>query len=181
MLHQPPSYNVLITQPYEHIPQTKRSQLPTIPSILIDFTAMTLCDLIKTRKNRQLRSLPEYVFFVQKVTHQAKINVRTLLVALIYLQRAKAKLPKRAIGNDDTIHRMFLAAVLLASKFLKDTTWTTHTITNRQIYEICGGLFSLDEIHQLERGFLKLLQYDCWVDDESLNDFVKLHRTDFSL
>ncbi|KAI7898627.1 cyclin domain-containing protein [Cokeromyces recurvatus] len=143
---------------------------------------MTLCDLIKTRKNsRLLRSLPEFVFFVQKVTHQAKINVRTLLVALIYLERAKSNLPKRAIGSDDTIHRMFLAAILLASKFLKDTAWTSQSITNRQLYEICGGLFSLDEIHQLERGFLKLLHYNCWVDEESLNEFVELHRSDFSL
>jgi len=69
---------------------------------MIDFTAMTLCDLIKTRNShhKKTRSLPEFVFFVQKVTHQANINVRTLLVALIYLKRAKSNLPKRAIGSD---------------------------------------------------------------------------------
>lgn len=163
---------------------------------------MTLCDLIKTRhtnQHKKTRSLPEFVFFVQKVTHQANINVRTLLVALIYLKRAKSNLPKRAIGSDgktslnqhhdfilmlcilDTNHRMFLGALLLASKFLKDTTWTTHTLSNRRIYEICGGLFSMEDVYQLERAFLKLIQYDCWVDDDTLNQFVELHRSDFSL
>lgn len=65
---------------------------------------MTLCDLIKTRKTNYRRFLPEFVFFVQKITHQANINVRTLLVALIYLQRAKLNLPKRAIGSDGKIN-----------------------------------------------------------------------------
>lgn len=81
----------------------------------------------------------------------------------------------------DTSHRMFLGAILTATKFLKDTTWVNHTLNNRRIYEICGGLFSLEDIHQLERAFLKLIQYNCWVDDITLNDFVKAHRTDFSL
>lgn len=81
----------------------------------------------------------------------------------------------------DTNHRMFLGALLLASKFLKDTTWTTHTLSNRRIYEICGGLFSLEEVYKMERAFIKLIQYNCWVDEETLNNFVELHRTDFSI
>ncbi|CAO0801586.1 unnamed protein product [Mucor circinelloides] len=183
MLQQPPpSYNFAITRPHQ-LPLPSKNIINRIPSILIDFTAMTLCDLIKTRNShhKKTRSLPEFVFFVQKVTHQANINVRTLLVALIYLKRAKSNLPKRAIGSDDTNHRMFLGALLLASKFLKDTTWTTHTLSNRRIYEICGGLFSMEDVYQLERAFLKLIQYDCWVDDDTLNQFVELHRSDFSL
>lgn len=144
---------------------------------------MTLCDLMPTRPVARRRSLPELVFFVQKITHLAHINARTLLVALIYLQRAKSNLPKRAVGGDDTNHRMFLGALLLASKFLKDSAWTTttSTLSNRRIYEICGGLFSLEDVCQLERAFLKLVQYNCWVDDQTLNNFVQLHRADFSL
>jgi hypothetical protein len=98
MLQKPPQYNFTVTSPH-YAPQRPTTRRQSIPSILIDFTAMTLCDLMRTN-NRRTRSLPEYVFFVQNVTYQANINVRTLLVALIYLQRAKANLPKRAIGND---------------------------------------------------------------------------------
>jgi hypothetical protein len=68
--------------------------------VTIDFTAMMLCDLIPTRRLAKGRSLPELVFFVKKITHQANINCRTALVALIYLQRAKVALPKHAVGND---------------------------------------------------------------------------------
>lgn len=75
---------------------------------------MTLCDLIKTRNNnKKTRSLPEFVFFVQKVTHQANINVRTLLVALIYLKRAKSNLPKRAIGSDGKV--AFFSLIIMIS------------------------------------------------------------------
>ena len=146
----------------------------------IDFTAMTLCDLMPTRPGR--RSLPEFVFFVQKMTHLAQINARTLLVALIYLQRAKSNLPKRAVGSDDTNHRMFLGSLLVASKFLQDSSWSIATpLTNRRVYEICGGLFSLQDVCQLERAFLNLICYDCFVDEEILNQFVVSHRSDFSL
>ncbi|KAI8369938.1 hypothetical protein BD560DRAFT_397137 [Blakeslea trispora] len=179
MLQKPPTYNFTITRPH-HLPSCRLSRNAFIPSVMIDFTAMTLCDLISTKRTKS-RSLPEFVYFVQKVTHHANINVRTLLVALIYLKRAKSNLPRRAVGNDDTNHRMFLASLLIASKFLQDTAWTSDTLTNRRIYEICGGLFSLEEVNQFERGFLKLIQYDCWVDDEMLNKFVELHRSDLSL
>ncbi|GAA5797010.1 cyclin domain-containing protein [Helicostylum pulchrum] len=184
MIQQPsPSYNFTITRSHNVSSPTTTTKLQTntLPSILIDFTAMTLCDLMPTRPVTRRRSLPELVFFVQKITHLAQINARTLLVALIYLQRAKSNLPKRAVGGDDTNHRMFLGALLLASKFLKDTTWTTSTLSNRRIYEICGGLFSPQDICQLELAFLKLIQYNCWVDDQTLNNFVELHRADFSL
>ncbi|CAO3662053.1 unnamed protein product [Rhizopus stolonifer] len=143
---------------------------------------MTLCELLPTRRTiKEGRSLPELLFFVQKITHQAEINCRTLLVALIYLQRAKSHLPRRAVGCDDTAHRMFLGALLLASKFLKDSAWTTTTLTNRQLFHHCNGLFSMEEIYQLEKAFLKLIRYNCWLDDKDLNDFVLFHRQDFSI
>lgn len=116
MLQQPPQYNFTVTRPHNIKPTKLSIKMPSILignkpftyelnsiltiALFVDFTAMTLCDLIKTRKTNYQRSLPEFVFFVQKITHQADINVRTLLVALIYLQRAKANLPKRAVGSD---------------------------------------------------------------------------------
>ncbi|KAI9249547.1 cyclin domain-containing protein [Sporodiniella umbellata] len=140
---------------------------------------MTLCELLPTRRTLEGgRSLPELLFFVEKMTHQANINCRTLLVALIYLQRAKSHLPRRAVGCDHTAHRMFLGALLVASKFLKDSAWTTDALTNRSLFRLCNGLFSMEDIYQLERAFLKLIRYNCWVDDKDLDHFVLTHRQD---
>jgi hypothetical protein len=209
-----------------------------IISFNIDFMAMTICDLIPPRKISARRrqslpnlstlhsihhnitetTMPELVYFIQKITFQAGINCRTALVALIYLNRAKQLLPRGAIGGHDTCHRMFLASILLASKFMQQdlpanstkktvfmstcipSNWSHYysyhsttasqyillggggPLTNKKLSDICGnGLFPLSEINQLERAFLKLIQYTCWVDDKDIQDFVLKHRVDFSL
>lgn len=199
--------------------------------------AMTLCDIIPPRKlsaahRRQSlptnlnnfqhsnNMMPELIYFIQKITFQAGIHCRTALVALIYLNRAKQRIPKAAIGGHDTCHRMFLASILIASKFLQadeqnttakrlispkstrvpsdNNNWTHYyaayphyyhssmlikgPLTNKKLSDICGnGLFPLNEINQLERAFLKLIQYQCWITDQEIQEFVLKHRVDFSL
>ncbi|KAI8644254.1 hypothetical protein BD408DRAFT_413568 [Parasitella parasitica] len=177
-----------------------------LPSVLIDFIAMTICDLLPPRKvssHHRQPIMPELVYFIQKITFQGGIDCRTALVALIYLNRAKVNLPKGAVGGYDTCHRMFLGSILIASKFLREnhsnkhiisipSTWSHYysnyycsnttaalsTLTNRQLTNLCGGLFPLQEINQLERALLKLLKYQCWVDDQDIQEFVMEHRVD---
>lgn len=155
--------------------------------------------------------IPELVYFIEKITFQAGINTRTALVALIYLQRAKACLPRNAvIGSYDTRHRLFLGSLLLACKFLRDTEWasvssptfaqqrlppsqsryhcycysgtsTFGPLNNRRLSQMCIGLYTLADMNLIERAFLKLIRYNCWVDDQQVHDFVYEHRVDFSL
>ncbi|KAI9313161.1 hypothetical protein BX666DRAFT_1980294 [Dichotomocladium elegans] len=166
-----------------------------LPSVLIDFIAITLCDVIPFRiaRRRSLpppastnrRPLPELVYFIQKITYHAGINCRTAVVALILLDRAKAALPKNATSSYDTCHRLLLGALLLASKILQGSEWAPayedSPLTNRRLCDLCGGLFSLEDMNQVERAFLKLIQYQCWVDDKAVNDFVRRHRTDLAI
>ncbi|KAI9271484.1 hypothetical protein BDA99DRAFT_602311 [Phascolomyces articulosus] len=204
-----------------------------LPSVLIDFMAITLCDIIpfhrqllsplrrrssapaspSTTYQQPRRPVPELVYFIQKITYQAGINCRTALVALIYLERAKKNLPRNSVGSYDTCHRMLLGALLLASKFLQDTEWApsfAHSntlkkadssllraswaryygyansyyvgpLTNRRLCDMCGGLFSLEDMNMLERAFLKLIQYQCWVDEKAVDDYVERHRVDLAL
>lgn len=109
----------------------------------------------------------------------------------------------------DTRHRIFLGALLTACKFLRDTEWASVSsplfssrlppcwsryysycysntssfgpLNNRRLAEMCSGLYTLNDINQVERAFLKLIQYACWVDQEEINEFVKAHSVDFSL
>lgn len=175
-----------------------------LPSVLIDFIAIALCEVIPFRMIRRrslqqlnpqiqpiqqaqsqsrLRRLPELVYFIHKVTYQAGINCRTALVALILLDRAKSSLPKNAVSSYDTSHRLLLGALLTATKVLQGTMWAPATppLTNQRLCDICNGLFSLNDINQVERAFLKLIQYRCWVDDKDVNDYVIRHRSDFAL
>jgi hypothetical protein len=70
--------------------------------------AVTLCDLIPPKRQTRHRQsttttinmvMPELVYFIQKITFKAAINCRTALVALIYLGRAKSRLPRKAVGG----------------------------------------------------------------------------------
>ncbi|KAI9004910.1 hypothetical protein CLU79DRAFT_782006 [Phycomyces nitens] len=179
-----------------------------LPSALIDLIAMTLCDLLPIKPTRQRtlnpRPLPELVYFIHKITYQAGVNYRTALVALIYLGKAKLNLPHNAVGNQDTCHRLFLGALLLASKFLQDTPWTpdychstavphqtlaespnrpSHIgpLTNRRLCDMCNGIFHLKDIFQLELSFLQLIHYEAWVSEREFNEFVIKHRVDLSI
>ncbi|KAI8070508.1 hypothetical protein BC940DRAFT_317819 [Gongronella butleri] len=159
-----------------------------LPPALIDYMAITLCDILPCQPKRDAatfqvngQSLPELMFFIQKITIGGAINERTALVALIYLERAKLRLPRCAIGSTDTSHRLFLAAILLASKFLQGSTWTSTTLTTQRVHKLCRGLYRYREIEEIERGFLKLIEYQCWVDDRDLHAFVLRHRSDLGL
>ncbi|ORX53102.1 hypothetical protein DM01DRAFT_1407876 [Hesseltinella vesiculosa] len=157
-----------------------------LPSILTDFMAIMLCDMVPCRPRHDVlfqvngQPLPELMYFIQMMTFGGEINCRTALVALIYLERAKLRLPSHAVGSPDTSHRLFLASLLLASKLLQGSTWTTATLTKHRVYKLCRGLYSYREIESIERGFLKLIEYQCWVDDRDLHHFIMRHRSDLA-
>jgi hypothetical protein len=65
--------------------------------------------------------------------------------------------------------------------YLTTTAPAVALTTSRQLTNICGGLFSLQEVNQLERAFLRLIGYHCWIDDQEIEQFVKDHRGDFLL
>jgi hypothetical protein len=68
-----------------------------------DFFAQTICDLLPTSQSRpRLASLPELLFFIEKVTHRAGVTCKVIIYAMIYLERAKEALPKGAVGNYGT-------------------------------------------------------------------------------
>ena len=67
----------------------------------LDFFAFKLCDFIQTRPLPigSKRTAPELVYFILKITSQARISCHIAVVALIYIERCKAALPKNAIGD----------------------------------------------------------------------------------
>ncbi|KAL0072937.1 cyclin domain-containing protein [Phycomyces blakesleeanus] len=161
------------------------NEILALPSVLIDFMAMTVCDLIPSRKCKSQQNtfgqdrhpMPELVHFIQKITFSAGVNCRTALVALIYLDRAKAALPKGAAGGHDTPHRMFLASMAIASN---NPSYCLGPLTNAQLSNLCSGLFSLDKSYYRTR-LSKLIDYRCWVDDLEVKELVLQARVDFPL
>ncbi|ORY95435.1 hypothetical protein BCR43DRAFT_493000 [Syncephalastrum racemosum] len=171
-----------------------------LPDILTDYFALTLCDLLPTKQQPlgEQRKAPELVYFIQRVTTQARISCHIAVVALIYIERCKEALPKNAIGDADTAHRIFVAALLVASKFLHGTTWASSQyvhnpeedeeskstrgpwLNNSRMACICS-IYSLQQINQLECSFLNLIKHRCWVDSATVQAYLLEHRQDLLL
>lgn len=75
--------------------------------------------------------------------------------------------------------------ILLAVPRSRYYGYTNHfyvgPLTNGRLCDMCGGLYTLDDINLLERAFLKLIQYQCWVDDEQVNDYIRRNRQDLGV
>ncbi|KAI9299872.1 hypothetical protein BJ944DRAFT_273783 [Cunninghamella echinulata] len=160
---------------------------------------MTMCDFLPMKPIKQ-RTAPELMYFIQKITYHARISCHIAVVALIYIDRCKSALPKNAIGDQDTAHRIVLASLLVASKYLHGTKWGSiqqqindedknniadedkpYWLTNKRMVQLSGNMYNIKQMNQLERSFLNLIQYQCWVDTIQVQHYLLKHRQELLL
>lgn len=82
----------------------------------------------------------------------------------------------------DTIHRIFIASLLCASKFLNGASAshegdyilkdTDVCLTNARMAAICARFYTLQEINQLELSFLSLIKYNCFVNPAEIQRYI---------
>ncbi|ORY06087.1 hypothetical protein K493DRAFT_274567 [Basidiobolus meristosporus CBS 931.73] len=148
-----------------------------LPDPLINFTTEFLCGILNC-KQRPLRQtqMPELLLFVTRVAERSRISACTGVIALIYLYRLKARLPAKAQGEYGTSHRIFLASILVASKYL----YGPEGLKNKAMAE-ASGVFSPTEVGRMEEEFLKLLDYRVWVNDQEIQSFLEQHKSELYL
>ncbi|CAG8441147.1 2434_t:CDS:2 [Funneliformis caledonium] len=111
-----------------------------LPSVITDFIAESMCGILETHQPPRYLSwnfvpLPELVFFVERVTLRAKVDVYTALVALILVSRLKKRLPRNAHGEYGTCHKIFISAILVASKeFMTRQTLQNNEAESQRFY-----------------------------------------------
>jgi PHO85 cyclin-1 len=114
-------------------------------------------------------SLPSLEEYITSIVQRSHVQVPTLMTSLVYLARLKERLPPVAKGMTCTLHRIFLAALILAAKNLNDSSpknkhWARYT----SVRGYPGFGFSITEVNLMEKQMLFLLDWDLRILPEDL-------------
>lgn len=112
---------------------------------------------------KHLTRLPSLMTFITRLVRYTNVYTPTLLTAACYLNKLKRILPRDATGLPSTIHRIFLACLILSAKFHNDSS-----PLNKHWARYTDGLFTLEDINLMERQLLQLLNWDLRVNTEDL-------------
>ncbi|KAI5296358.1 hypothetical protein KEM52_003589 [Ascosphaera acerosa] len=117
-------------------------------------------------RNASLPSLQEFIYALVVRSH---VHTPTLMTSLVYLARLKAALPTRSRGMRCSLHRIFLASLIVAAKNHNDSSpknkhWARYTAVKG--YD--DFAFSVGEINLMERQMLRLLNWDLRVTQDDL-------------
>ncbi|KAK4234331.1 cyclin-U4-1 [Achaetomium macrosporum] len=129
-------------------------------------------------------ALPTVEEFITQLVISSNVQVPTLMSSLVYLRRLKSRLQPMAKGLRCTTHRIFLASLILAAKYLNDSSpknkhWANYSAVSTHAYNFG---FSRTEVNLMEKQLLFLLDWDLRITEQDLyyelDHFLAPIRTD---
>lgn len=98
--------------------------------------------------------------------NRTRINTCTLTAAFLYLDRLK-QLHPRCKGSPGSGHRLMLAAIVLAAKYMYDDTFD-----NTAWATVSSGLFELEQVNHMEREMLSFLDFKLFIKTQEWYQFT---------
>ncbi|KAJ1865145.1 PHO85 cyclin-1 [Coemansia sp. RSA 2703] len=117
-----------------------------------------------TPGSASLSSVPPLDTFITNLVLRSRVQAGTLICTLVYLHRLRKRLPKEARGMECTCHRIFLATLIVAGKYLNDAS------PKNKYWARYSTVFTVAEVNLMEKQLLFLLDFDLRIDNEDLNE-----------
>ncbi|KAK7029197.1 hypothetical protein R3P38DRAFT_912005 [Favolaschia claudopus] len=138
---------------------------------IAELSARFICHLFCCVAARTKTDMP-LPSFISAVLQRIRVHSNVPYVALVLLQRLKARFPQ-ARGSSG--HRLFLSTLMIASKMVCDASFS-----NLSWSIAAQNIFPLREINAMERHMCNLLDWELNVDSRILRNFQAMVRQDFS-
>ncbi|KAI9446568.1 hypothetical protein H4582DRAFT_1906658 [Lactarius indigo] len=101
-----------------------------------------------------------FATMVNNVVTRAEVEMPVILATLVYLDRAK---PHLHIALEEWANeRVFLGALIVASKYLNDSS------LKNVHWAVCTGVFGKRDIGRIEREFLDVLDFELSITEDDL-------------
>lgn len=116
-------------------------------------------------------TLPTVEQFIRKLVESSNVQAATLMPTLVYLDRLRSRLQPMSRGLRCTSHRIFLACLILAAKYVNDISpknkhWARYTTVDPSSGVQFG--FCTSEVNLMEKQLLQLLDWDLRFTEEEL-------------
>lgn len=111
--------------------------------------------------------LPTLDDFVAHVIEASNVQIPTLITTVALLERLRGRLPKVAKGMACTRHRVFLATLICAAKYVNDCS------PKNKHWSKYSSIFSLPEVNLMEKQLLFLLDFDLNVTETDIVQFFE--------
>ncbi|KAJ3722965.1 hypothetical protein C8R42DRAFT_695618 [Lentinula raphanica] len=165
-----PVHHASLVDPAIHSPVLLQLIDVKLSKELIDYIVDCVADTVdfamgrpphsRGRTQSRRSELAKFTTFVSDVLTRAEVSTPVVLASLAYIDRAK---PHLHIALEEwALERVFLGALIVASKYLNDST------LKNVHWALCTGVFGKRDVGRIEREFLDVLDWELNISEDDV-------------